>query len=286
MVMDKYYQQEVDMLCPGTKLPSSNTVQKDLLEIYTQVSVYICNYFMKLNSTIHLVLDGWTAPLGLVVIWYKDSVIHRAILEFIWLTKKHDGWYLDTVVADCLKWFGLDKNLLGPCKDNASNCNKLAEVLPELLPDFWGTNAHLQCLAHIINLVTKIFISFFFKKPKVRKTVKVMSDSGDKVEQVLEAGDDSDPEDSAIVEEAMINAQEAENDTRQIAHDDVVVLTLQDVAIQEMADKGVIRMDEEEQQALKLFPAVYFYFLLATHFYNCRFQGFWTCLPPAQCIGP
>ncbi|KAF8798621.1 hypothetical protein BYT27DRAFT_7123024, partial [Phlegmacium glaucopus] len=61
-----------------------------------------------LNSTIHLALDGWTSPLissylGLVVVWFDQGVIHRAILEFIRLTQKHDGRYLATVTADCLK---------------------------------------------------------------------------------------------------------------------------------------------------------------------------------------
>lgn len=40
------------------------------------------------NNTIHIVMDGWTAPivasfLGIVVVWYEDGKIHRAILEFI-----------------------------------------------------------------------------------------------------------------------------------------------------------------------------------------------------------
>ena len=40
------------------------------------------------NSTIHLVLDGWTAPivasfLGIVVVWFEEGVIYRAVLEFI-----------------------------------------------------------------------------------------------------------------------------------------------------------------------------------------------------------
>ncbi len=44
--------------------------------------------FQALNGTIHLVLDGWTAPivasyLGIVVVWFSQGVIHRAILEFI-----------------------------------------------------------------------------------------------------------------------------------------------------------------------------------------------------------
>ena len=42
----------------------------------------------KLNSAIHLVLDGWTSPLvssylGLVVVWFDQGLIHRAVLEFI-----------------------------------------------------------------------------------------------------------------------------------------------------------------------------------------------------------
>jgi hypothetical protein len=41
-----------------------------------------------LNSTIHLVLDGWTAPivasfLGIVVVWVSEGTIYRAVLEFI-----------------------------------------------------------------------------------------------------------------------------------------------------------------------------------------------------------
>jgi hypothetical protein len=37
---------------------------------------------------VHLVLDGWTAPiiasyLGLVVVWYANGTINRAVLELI-----------------------------------------------------------------------------------------------------------------------------------------------------------------------------------------------------------
>jgi hypothetical protein len=40
--------------------------------------------------------------------------------------------------------------------DNASNCTKLAELLPIYLPDFWGMNVCLRCLAHIVNLIAKV----------------------------------------------------------------------------------------------------------------------------------
>jgi hypothetical protein len=58
-------------------------------------------------------------------VWFSNGIIHRAILGFIQLvslvaqnvfhltnfglTQKHDGVYLAMVVANCLKWFGLEK---------------------------------------------------------------------------------------------------------------------------------------------------------------------------------
>ncbi|KAF8232095.1 hypothetical protein L208DRAFT_1273937, partial [Tricholoma matsutake] len=49
-----------------------------------------------------------TAPivasfLGTVVVWFQEGVIYHAVLEFIWLTQKHDGKYLAEVMANCLK---------------------------------------------------------------------------------------------------------------------------------------------------------------------------------------
>ncbi len=51
-------------------------------------NIILIIFIQKLDSTIHLVLDGWTSPLvssylGLVVVWYEKGYIHRAILEFI-----------------------------------------------------------------------------------------------------------------------------------------------------------------------------------------------------------
>ena len=46
-------------------------------------------YFQTLGTAVHLAIDGWTSPLvtsylGLVVIWYANGTINRAVLEFIW----------------------------------------------------------------------------------------------------------------------------------------------------------------------------------------------------------
>jgi hypothetical protein len=47
-VLDEDYQAEVDMLCPGTKLPHPATVSRDIQAIYLDMSRHICNYFQVL----------------------------------------------------------------------------------------------------------------------------------------------------------------------------------------------------------------------------------------------
>ncbi|TFK37882.1 hypothetical protein BDQ12DRAFT_723952 [Crucibulum laeve] len=110
--LDEDYRSEVEMLHPGTTLPHLTTISTDINHLYVKLSDYVCNYFMGLNSAIHLVLDGWTAPiiasyLGIVIVWYTNGQIHRCVLEFIKLCQKHDGQYLATMVANCLSHFGL-----------------------------------------------------------------------------------------------------------------------------------------------------------------------------------
>ncbi|KAF9004980.1 hypothetical protein BDQ17DRAFT_1240668, partial [Cyathus striatus] len=82
MVSDKFYQMQVQMLRPGTKLPSHDTIQRDTIYLFKVMSLHL------LNSTFHVALDGWTAPitasfLGLVIVWVEDGELHRAILDFI-----------------------------------------------------------------------------------------------------------------------------------------------------------------------------------------------------------
>ncbi|KAJ6551026.1 hypothetical protein DFH09DRAFT_1086338 [Mycena vulgaris] len=53
-------------------------------------------------------MDGWTSPwgtnyLGIVINSTNGGEIHRAVLEFIKLTKSHTGKYLAKVFADCLE---------------------------------------------------------------------------------------------------------------------------------------------------------------------------------------
>lgn len=78
-------------------------------------------------------------------------------------------------------------------------------------------------------------------------------------EYIIDEGDgyaDDDDDNVAALEEAQAELEETGEDDGQVAHDDAVVKTLRDVAIQQMAKRGVTMSQEEEKTALKLFPAV------------------------------
>jgi hypothetical protein len=70
------------------------TISWCVSDYYFFVTDVVLKCTKALNSTIHLVLDGWTAPivasfLGIVVVWFQEGVIYRAVLEFIRLVSKY-----------------------------------------------------------------------------------------------------------------------------------------------------------------------------------------------------
>ncbi|KAF5315255.1 hypothetical protein D9619_006958 [Psilocybe cf. subviscida] len=249
MVTDSDYILEVLLLRPGTKIPDPSTVSRDIKHIYEQMALHVKNYFLNIDGPVHLVLDGWTSPLifaylGLVIIWYADGNIHRTILEFIRLKSNHDGRYLAKVVADCLERFQLGNRLFSICMDNATNCDKLAEV----------------------------FLSFFFKKPRSRKRVGISKgeasaeygrpgesrdELGNEDEVVLDDGDVIDlHEDEAVLEEAEVDAEDDEEDEGQVVHNEKVAKTLKEKAIRLMAQKDIVIDPKEETIAQQIFPRV------------------------------
>ncbi|KAG8726320.1 hypothetical protein FRC10_007248, partial [Ceratobasidium sp. 414] len=87
-VVDDLHQQEVDMLCPGTHLPTAATVSLDVRLIYNIGSLNVARYLRELPGALHLAVDGWTSLssklyLGVVIFWYDGGRMFRSILEFI-----------------------------------------------------------------------------------------------------------------------------------------------------------------------------------------------------------
>ncbi|VDC05352.1 unnamed protein product [Peniophora sp. CBMAI 1063] len=262
IVADFFLRALVAMLRPGTILPTPATTR---------------------NLPVHFAIDGWTAPLawsylGVVVIWYESGLMYRAVLDFVRLKKKHNGKYLAKAFYDCIKGFGLDKHIMGLCMDNASNCQTTAKELSKLIPRFLGDEWRTRCLAHIVNLVAKMFLSFF-TKPVVRKkkaTAASKSKKGrrqadpepldqslgeedheqDLDGQALELPDVPTEEDQELADAMDDESQDANGDSSsgQVAHDASAVKTERDIAIEEMQKRGIIITDEIQALAESLLP--------------------------------
>ena len=138
----------------------------------------------------------------------------------------------------------------------------------------------------------QVFISFFFKKPKAKKTVRISGgartgqfmragevlNASTEEEVVLESGDeysDSGDEDNfAVNEEADATIEEIEEDEGQTAHNDRVAKSVQERAIQYMQSQHVYLDADEVEEALQIFPRVSIYAfslnILLTMQLDCR----------------
>ncbi|CAE6371524.1 unnamed protein product [Rhizoctonia solani] len=162
----------VHELRPGTTIPDPSTISRDVRSIYINNKESICRYFQQIDH-IHLAMDGWTVPtsrsyLGVVAIWQHSGQLHRAILEFVMLTKRHSGEYLAQQTAECLNKYDLGPKLLTVCMDNANNNNTFTLELQKRFPTFGGPSFRGRCSAHIVNLMAKAYLSIF-SKPANRK---------------------------------------------------------------------------------------------------------------------
>ncbi|KAF9032378.1 hypothetical protein BJ165DRAFT_1357982 [Panaeolus papilionaceus] len=161
--------------------------------------------------------------------------------------------------------------------DNATNCDKLAELLPEHLPSFPGEKGRLRCLAHIFNLIAKVFISFFFKTPKKRKhaggakrtpagqgkfkrtrmgDVEASVDDSDDEPDDDGSGADVSDDDVAVNEEAVSTAEAFDDDEGQSVHNEHISRSIKAKATAIMRQKGITIDPHEEKIAQQIFPRV------------------------------
>ncbi|KAJ6507332.1 hypothetical protein C8R47DRAFT_1037152 [Mycena vitilis] len=176
------------------------------------------------------------------------------------------------MLADCLKRFGLDKFLLFLNMDNAGNCNTTAPALQDLIPTFRGSDARLRCILHILNLIAKAFIQFFFKELKRKKTVKVGAGRGrvtqsstargsvtDTVEEItVDDGDRLTPAEREIAEtlDSSDGSPVDETLSSQDLHDTQTARSIRAKAVEYMQDEDVEIDADENRQALGLLTKV------------------------------
>ncbi|KAF5349173.1 hypothetical protein D9756_009353 [Leucocoprinus leucothites] len=133
--------------------------------------------------------------------------------------------------------------------DNAVNCDKLAVHLPTYIPTFCGPKMHVQCIAHILNLIAKAFMSFFFKK-LAKKTNAILKDRALVVEERETELDD------VVAEEMDENDDILVDDDGHRAFNYATAHSLHDQAILLMQNEGVTVSAHELQMAQQIMPQV------------------------------
>lgn len=281
MVRDPLYVDEIQLLRPGTVIPSPATVSRDVNQIYKVGSKHVKEYFSKHEGSIHLVVDGWTAPsacshLGIVMVWFAESQMWRTALDFIQISQRHTGKNLAEVTADCLRRFDLEKKLHSITMDNATSCDVLANELAILIPEFRGNASRTRCFAHTVNLIAKALISFFLCQPKRKKAGKV-SEHVTRHSKSPQSAPQPEVEEAAVelgggnydltpFEQEMLDGEQplesdkdgdgVEIDEAKEVYDREVVTSVHIRAIEVMKNVGVRITPDEEKTALGLFPKV------------------------------
>jgi hypothetical protein len=154
--------------------------------------------------------------------------------------------------------------------DNAGNCNGTARELRIHIPHFLGMLWWTRCFPHIVNLIAKMFLSFFWKAYVRKKVVKVgkgtkrqrgaqavIAEVQTAVEDVVvQEGDDLMPEEEEIAAAIEDENAEVPLDNGQQVHDEKVVQTLKLQAIADMARRNIKIAPEENAVVTGIFPKV------------------------------
>ncbi|KEP46987.1 hAT family dimerization protein [Rhizoctonia solani 123E] len=219
-VLHDLIRRHVQLLRPGTSMPNPTTVSRTTRLVYEKQAEKVRTYFQSVD-TVHLAIDGWTSPtatsyLGLVVHWYSEGRLWRAVLEMIRMERKHTGEYLAQTTAECFRRYDLTDKLLSVCMDNASNNDTFTRYLPHLIPGFNGPASRVRCAAHVINLVVKARTAFtsHFMSPtrRKRKSVKIKAKSSRKRRRVNKSTNDTIEEHQLLVEEGDPGAGETDSE--------------------------------------------------------------------------
>jgi hypothetical protein len=94
----------------------------------------------------------------------ENFILHEDLLDFQQVSGSHTGWNLAQHVFSVIHNFRFQTKLFCITTDNASNNYKMMKELSRLLlindAIVWdGSRNHIPCLAHVLNLAVKSFLS-------------------------------------------------------------------------------------------------------------------------------
>nr|GAT44657.1 predicted protein [Mycena chlorophos] len=175
-VTDKELVDAFKTLQPNVEVPSNDTVGRDVKRIAELTRPTIIELFKKHDGVLHGMLDGWTAAnvlssVGLGVQWVSENTLRTLLIDMIPLNKSHTGRNLGDVVFAAFKEFGierkvcmlslsLDLRLIFSVGAGDPTDSGLDEVLDAHSARI-NLATRIRCLAHILNLIVKAFLSLF-----------------------------------------------------------------------------------------------------------------------------
>ncbi|SJL16081.1 uncharacterized protein ARMOST_19597 [Armillaria ostoyae] len=214
MFEDRPYHDILRMMHADVKIPSADTVSRDVKDVYNIVKKRVAKLLQNAWGRIHIAQDGWAAPqklslLGLVAVWVIDGKLQVLTLDMIELHKSHTGVYLADVLCTSLREFGILDKLLSVPGDNASTNTKLLQVIkaPGRLPrsHIAGPETQVRCAGHIFDLANKV--------AKRGNEDSLLDDEADNPDWLDDDDDDElDKEEHALLEECTTSEKEAQDD--------------------------------------------------------------------------
>ncbi|CAN1256584.1 Putative AC transposase [Linum perenne] len=166
MVDHLYFKRFCCSLQPLFKVPTRNTMRKEIYCMYRAERSRIMKEMEGTKSRIAITTDMWTATnqkrgYMAVTAHYIDNTwnLRSYLMRFLYVPAPHTGERLAARLSECLIEWNIDSKLSTITLDNCTTNDSLIEfvkrklVLSDLIKD--GSLLHMRCSAHIINLIVK-----------------------------------------------------------------------------------------------------------------------------------
>ena len=154
-------------------IPALTTLRKKLQVLCKETEDKIVTSIPH-GVKVSIAADAWTSPnklafLGVLGYWINDNwELEEVLLGFEEIHGSHTGENMASIIVEVLKRYGIEAQLLGFTSDGASNNGTLAKALRSELGQLsinWECEQnHIQCMAHVVQLI----LSTFMKDLKIK----------------------------------------------------------------------------------------------------------------------
>ncbi|CAN0917467.1 Putative AC transposase [Linum grandiflorum] len=166
MVDHLYFKRFCCTLQPLFKVPTRNTVKKDILNLYETQRANMQRRIDQNKGRIAITTDMWTATnqkrgyMAVTGHYVDDSGKLRGhLLRFLYLPAPHTSERLAAKLSQCLLDWNIDTKLSTITLDNCTTNDAMINLVREsLLPSNLihdGALLHMRCSAHILNLIVR-----------------------------------------------------------------------------------------------------------------------------------